>query len=81
MNSDKLVSISEIDIEKMSYEEAFDMMKDLVSQLENGQVNLEESLKLFEYGSRLYRHCNAILEKTEMKISKFNEYKEEVEVD
>ena len=47
MNSDKLVSISEIDIEKMSYEEAFDMMKDLVSQLENDQVNLEESLKLF----------------------------------
>jgi exonuclease VII small subunit len=53
----------------------------LVDQLENGQVNLEESLKLFEDGTRLYRHCNAILEKTEMKISKFNEYKEEVEVD
>ena len=56
-------NIGQIDIEKLTYEEAFDMMK------------------LFEDGTRLYRHCNAILEKTEMKISKFNEYKEEVEVD
>lgn len=74
-------NIGQIDIEKLTYEEAFDMMKTLVDQLENGQVNLEESLKLFEDGTRLYRHCNVILEKTEMKISKFNEYKEEVEVD
>ena len=74
-------NIGQIDIEKLTYEEAFDMMKALVDQLENGQVNLEESLKLFEDGTRLYRHCNAILEKTEMKIRKFNEYKEEVEVD
>lgn len=74
-------NIGQVDIEKLTYEEAFDMMKTLVDQLENGQVNLEESLKLFEDGTRLYRHCNAILEKTEMKICKFNEYKEEVEVD
>ena len=81
MNIDNMENIGQIDIEKLTYEEAFDMMKALVDQLENGQVNLEESLKLFEDGTRLYRHCNAILEKTEMKISKVNEYKEEVEVD
>nr|WP_314277250.1 exodeoxyribonuclease VII small subunit [uncultured Peptostreptococcus sp.] len=69
------------DVEKMSYEEAFDKMKDLVNRLENDQVNLEESLLLFEEGISLYRHCNAILEKTELKISKFNEYQEEIEVD
>ena len=81
MSIDNMENIGQVDIEKLTYEEAFDMMKALVDQLENGQVNLEESLKLFEDGTRLYRHCTAILEKTEMKISKFNEYKEEVEVD
>lgn len=81
MNIDTGINLKDIDVESLSYEEAFDMMKKLVNKLENGQVSLEESLKLFEEGTRLYRHCNSILEKTEMKISKFNEYKEEVEVD
>ncbi len=65
----------------LSYEEAVDRMEEILVKLERGNNKLEESLKLYEEGIKLYRYCNELLNKAELKLSKFNDEKEEVEVE
>jgi len=68
-------------INDMSYEEAFYRMQEVLERLENGNVKLDESLKLYEEGIKLYRYCNRILGEAELKITKFNTIKGEEGVD
>lgn len=63
-------------IEELSYEEAFEEMNRALKKLEEGNATLDESLALYEYGIKLYKHMNQILEKAELKISQI---KEEIE--
>lgn len=44
-------------------------LKKVVKQLEEGNLSLEESLKYFEEGIKLYRFCNSALNDAEQKIS------------
>lgn len=44
-------------------------LKEVVKQLEEGNLSLEESLKYFEEGIKLYRFCNNTLNDSEQKIS------------
>ncbi len=52
----------------MSFEEAIKRLEEIVKQLENPEIPLEESLKLFEEGSALVRQCEEILDKAELRI-------------
>lgn len=54
--------------EKMSYEEAFEELETLVSQLESGELPLEQALALFERGQALSARCSELLEKAELKL-------------
>lgn len=65
----------------LSYEEAMTRMEDILKKLEIGNNKLEESLNLYEEGIKLYRYCNEILNKAELKVTKFNDEKEEIEVE
>ncbi|NLY92024.1 MAG: exodeoxyribonuclease VII small subunit [Firmicutes bacterium] len=51
-----------------TFEEALARLEQIVSELENGELNLEESLKLFEEGIALARHCNAKLDEAQGKV-------------
>lgn len=62
-----------------SYEEAVKILEDIVYKLENGNVNLDESLKLYEESISLYRYCNEILNNAEMKITQFKKKDDEIE--
>lgn len=53
---------------KLTFEEAFARLEQIVRQLEGGEVNLEESLRLFEEGVRLSRYCAQQLDAAEGKI-------------
>ena len=56
----------------MEYENFEEMMKhleDIANELENGSLNLDESVKKFEEGIILSKKCNEILEKAEKKIT------------
>lgn len=55
-------------INKLSYEEALEELKDILEKLEDNESNLEESLKMFKHAVELYEHCNNILTKTEGEI-------------
>lgn len=52
-----------------SFEEQLTELKQITRQLEDGQLSLDDSLKLFEKGIALYRTCAALLETTERKVS------------
>lgn len=45
----------------------------LVTQLETGELSLEESLKAFENGIRLIRDCQSKLTQAEQKVSQLLE--------
>lgn len=50
------------------FENGLSRLEEIVQQLEQGDLPLEQSLKLFEEGIRLSRVCNARLEEAERKV-------------
>lgn len=53
----------------MNFEESMEKLEQIASELENGNLSLEESLKKFEEGMELSKKCNEIIEKAEKKIT------------
>ena len=60
-------------IESLSYEQAFQELEAIVSDLEAEVSNLDQAIKLFERGQELAKHCSQILEKAEMKVQELTE--------
>ncbi|MEG0855023.1 MAG: exodeoxyribonuclease VII small subunit [Terrisporobacter sp.] len=57
---------------KLTYEEAYEKLEEILRKLESKNTSLDESLSLYEEGIKLFKHCNKLLEDAEFKISKFN---------
>jgi exodeoxyribonuclease VII small subunit len=51
-----------------SFEDSLAELEQLVSQLEQGDISLEESLKSFERGVTLTRACQKALQEAEQKV-------------
>lgn len=66
---------------KENFEESMKTLEEIVAELENGNLNLDESVKKFEEGMKIAKQCNTILENAEKKITilleKDGELKEE----
>lgn len=58
------------EIETMSFEAAMAELEKVVSQLERGDVGLEESIRFYERGAALKAHCEAKLKAAEEKVAK-----------
>lgn len=58
------------DIQAMSFEAALKALDEIVSRLESGRVELEESIALYGRGALLRRHCETKLRAAEEKIEK-----------
>ncbi|MEN9731684.1 MAG: hypothetical protein RL488_994 [Actinomycetota bacterium] len=56
------------DIAELSYEQARDELTRVLSELEAGSVTLEDSLKLWERGEALAKHCESLLAGARKKI-------------
>ena len=65
----------------MNFEESMKKLETIVVELENGKLNLDESVKKFEEGMKIAKQCNNMLEEAEKKITilleKDGELKEE----
>jgi exodeoxyribonuclease VII small subunit len=61
------------DIKKFSFEQAIKGLTDIVSQIEQGQIPLAQSLQQYERGMALIAHCRDILKKAEKRIEKISE--------
>lgn len=53
---------------KNSFESSLKRLEAIVASLEQGEVSLEESLKMFEEGIHLSRECLETLNKAELKV-------------
>ena len=58
------------------FESALAELESLVKTLEDGQLTLEKSLKLFERGIELSRYCHTRLEEAERRIEVVTEHGE-----
>lgn len=55
--------------EKLTYEKALKRLEEIVSLLEKSEATLDESMKLFEEGTRLADFCNKALSDAKQKIT------------
>ncbi len=56
-----------------SFEESIQSLEQIVSQLEKGELPLDEALKEFEAGIKLARQCQKTLQEAEKKIASLNQ--------
>lgn len=54
---------------KISFEETMDKLEEIATELEKGNLNLEESVSKFEEGMKLSKECSALLENAEKRIT------------
>ena len=52
------------------FESSLEKLEKIVSELEEGDLPLEKSIKAFEEGIKLTRHCQKLLTEAELKIEK-----------
>lgn len=53
---------------RINYEESLKRLENVISQLEEGELSLEQSIELFTEGIGLVKTCNKYLEQAEEKI-------------
>ena len=61
--------MSDKPVSDLSFEEAMAELENLVSRLEGSQVALEDSIRLYERGEALKKHCEAKLKAAEEKVA------------
>jgi exodeoxyribonuclease VII small subunit len=67
---------SKKDIDGMEFEEALGELEKIVKILEDGKSTLKESVDLYERGTMLKKHCDRILESTQLKINQITSDKD-----
>ena len=58
------------DIKELSFERALKELEQIVSRLERGDVELEESINIWERGEALKDHCDRLLKQAESRVEK-----------
>ena len=53
-----------------TFEENMDRLEEIVNLLERGDAKLQDSLALFEEGTKLVGTCSAMLDEAELKVVK-----------
>ena len=61
------------------FEKSISELENIVAQLESGDITLDESIKLFERGTKLTKDCRNTLETAKQKIITLTEAEEENE--
>jgi len=62
--------MSDKPVSEMSFESALEELERIVGQLEGSQVSLDESIRLYERGEALKKHCEARLKAAEEKVAR-----------
>jgi exodeoxyribonuclease VII small subunit len=58
------------EIKDMTFERALKELEAIVGRLERGDVDLEESIAIYERGEALRDHCDRLLKAAEAKVEK-----------
>jgi len=57
-----------MDTEKLSFEEAYKQLTELVQKMESGEMPLADSVAAYEQGIKLKAYCEQLLKEAELKI-------------
>ena len=60
-------------VERESFEEALDRLEQITRSLEGGDIELDQSLALYEEGIRLLRLAEGVIRDAEMRIERLHE--------
>lgn len=63
-------AVKHADIKDLSFEKALKELEGIVGRLERGDVELEESIVIYERGEALREHCDRLLRQAEAKVAK-----------
>jgi len=55
-------------IDKLTFEQAVQKLRDIVEKVEAGQIGLEEAIRQYEQGGKLIQRCRKILDQAEQRI-------------
>ena len=61
-----------LNMEKMTYEKAVARLEEIVDKLENGNLALEEMMKLYEEGTSLAAICSKSLDAAQLRITELS---------
>lgn len=61
---------SNADVKAMTFEQALQALERIVDDLEKGDVPLDQSIRIYERGEALKRHCDELLKAAEDKVEK-----------
>ena len=67
------IMITENEIKELKFEEGLKKLEELVTQLDDGDLSLEESISYYEIGIKLKSHCEKLLKTAELKILKVSD--------
>lgn len=59
--------------EKLSLEEAFERIEDVIANLEAEEITLEQSFQEYNRGMKLLHYCNETIDRVEKKVLQINE--------
>jgi exodeoxyribonuclease VII small subunit len=58
--------------ETLPYEDAVEELESIVEEIESGAIGLEQSIRRYERGAALLKHCRAILDQAEQRITELD---------
>lgn len=73
MSQDTKPETTPVEPEEASFEANLEQLEDIVSQLEQGDIPLDEALQLYEQGVSAYRNCHEKLKDAETRVVKLVE--------
>ncbi|KAB2861848.1 MAG: exodeoxyribonuclease VII small subunit [Bauldia sp.] len=59
-----------VPVDQLSFEKALEELESIVQRLEQGKVELEESIAIYERGEALKKHCERLLKEAEGRVEK-----------
>ena len=66
-------------MKELKFEDAMKELENIATELEKGDLSLEESVSKFEEGMKISKQCNEIIENAEKKISILLQKDEKIE--
>lgn len=61
------------ELTKLTLEESFEVLEELVDRLESEDITLEESFQVYQKGMEILKCCNDKIDRVEKKVLRINE--------
>ncbi len=58
-----------LDFETLLFEDAYAELERIITELDAGDLALEDSVALFERGRTLSQHCQSLLDRAELRVN------------